>query len=328
MKVLLTGGAGFIGSAMLWRLNAAGIDDVIVVDHLASSEKWKNLVGKKYEDYFEKDKLLGLIETGKLNRKIDLVIHLGACTSTTEQDATYMMENNYVYTKRLAEWALKNRKRFLYASSAATYGDGEKGYSDREAVTPGLKPLNVYGYSKHAFDLWVLKNNLQNELAGFKFFNVFGPNESHKGDMRSMVNKGYQQIKSTGKIRLFKSHRPDYTAGEQKRDFVYVKDAVELVFHFIEHPETKGIFNIGTGKARSWNDLANAIFRALGMKSAIEYFDMPEVLRGKYQYFTEADLGKLKEANKSHKFFDLHEIQSLENAVKDYVGYLEKGTYL
>ncbi|MBL7156640.1 MAG: ADP-glyceromanno-heptose 6-epimerase [Candidatus Omnitrophica bacterium] len=322
MKVLVTGGAGFIGSAIVWKLNAAGIQDIIIVDHLAGSEKWKNLVGKRFEDYVEKDKFLSLLDDPSLKNKIDVIIHMGACTSTTETDATYMMENNYVYSKRLAQWALKNRKRFLYASSAATYGSGKDGYSDNDKVTPGLKPLNVYGYSKHAFDLWVLKNRLQKEFVGFKFFNVYGPNESHKDDMRSMVNKGYKQIKETGKIRLFKSHRPDYADGEQKRDFIYVKDTMELVYHFFKNPEMRGIFNIGTGYAQTWNALAEALFAALGKKPNIEYVDMPQSLRDKYQYFTEADLTKLKKAGTKHKFF------TLKDAVKDYVGYLENGTYL
>ncbi len=322
MKILLTGGAGFIGSAMLWRLNEAGIKEIIVVDHLGKTEKWKNLVQKSFENYFEKDKFLDYLESGRLNKKIDAVIHLGACTSTTEQNATYMMENNYEYSRRIAEWALKNKKRFLYASSAATYGAGDNGYSDKDEITTRLKPLNIYGYSKHLFDLWVLKNRLQKEFTGFKFFNVFGPNESHKGDMRSMVNKGYRQIKRTGKIRLFKSHKGEYKDGEQKRDFIYVKDVVELVYYFLEHPNKTGIYNVGTGTAKSWNDLARALFLALGMEDNIEYFDMPEVLRGKYQYFTQADPGKLKKAAPAHKFFEL------KNAVKDYVGYLEKEAYL
>ena len=322
MKVLLTGGAGFIGSCMLKRLNDAGIKEIIVVDHLGLSGKWKNLAGKDFDDYFEKDKFLNYLEKGGLDRKIDTIVHFGACTSTTERDATYMMNNNYIYSKCLAEWALKNNKRFLYASSGATYGAGEMGYSDKDDVTPRLNPLNIYGYSKHLFDLWVLKNNLQKKFVGFKFFNVYGPNEQHKDDMRSMVNKGYQQIKSTKKIRLFKSHRPEYKDGEQKRDFVYVKDAVELVYYFMEHPDKRGIFNIGTGDAKTWNDLAHALFLALNMEPSIEYFDMPKILQGKYQYFTQADLGKLKEANPTYKFFDL------KDAVKDYVNYLENGVYL
>ena len=322
MKVLLTGGAGFIGSCMLKRLNNAGIKDIVVVDHLGNSSKWKNLVGKNFQDYFEKGKFLDKVESGALDKNIDAVVHFGACSSTTEQNASYMMENNYVYTRRLAEWALKKRKRFMYASSGATYGAGEMGYSDSDDVTPKLTPLNVYGYSKHLFDLWVLGNKLEDQFVGLKFFNVFGPNENHKGDMRSMVQKGYGQIKSTGKIKLFKSHKPEYGDGEQKRDFIYVKDAVELSYYFLEHPDKAGICNIGTGKACTWNDLAEALFNALGMKTNVEYIDMPEILRDKYQYFTEAEIGKLKKVSGDHKFFDL------KDAVKDYVSYLENGTYM
>lgn len=322
MKVLLTGGAGFIGSCMLKRLNEAGITNIIVVDHLGASDKWKNLRGKDFRDYFEKDKFLERLESGGLDGKIDTIVHFGACSSTTEQDATYMIENNYMYSKTLAEWALKKKAKFLYASSAATYGAGEIGYSDADDITPKLNPLNIYGYSKHLFDLWVLRNKLEKEFVGLKFFNVFGPNEYHKNDMRSMVHKGYQQIKATGKMKLFKSHRPDYKDGAQKRDFIYVKDAVELSYNFLEHPNKRGIFNIGTGSAKTWNDLAEALFSALGIAPNIEYFDMPEALRDKYQYFTEADLTKLKKANSPHKFFEL------KDAVKDYVSYLEKDPYL
>jgi len=322
MKVLLTGGAGFIGSSMLHKLNQRGIKDIFVVDELGSSEKWKNLRGKIFEDYFEKDKLLEILEKGTLNKEIDVIIHFGACTSTTENNASYMMENNYIYSRKIAEWALTQKKRLIYASSAATYGMGEKGYSDKDEDTLALTPLNIYGYSKHLFDLWVIKNKLEKQFTGFKFFNVFGPNEYHKGDMMSMVSKGYMQIKSTGKMRLFKSYKAEYKDGEQKRDFVYVKDAVEVVQYFLENPSKKGIFNLGTGSTKTWNDLANAIFSALGMKPKIEYFDMPDVLKGKYQYFTQAELGKLRESGCNHKFM------SLEDAVHDYVGYLEKNTYL
>lgn len=322
MKVLLTGGAGFIGSCMLKRLNDAGVTDIIVVDHLGLADKWKNLVGKDFQDYFEKDKFLDYLKCGSLEKKIDLIIHFGACASTTENNASYMMENNFVYSRKLAAWALKNKKRFLYASSGATYGAGELGYSDNDELTPKLVPLNVYGYSKHLFDLWVLKHKLEKEFVGFKFFNVFGPNEYHKDDMRSMIHKGYGQIKETGKINLFKSHKSDYKDGEQKRDFIYVKDAVGLVYDFVEHPEKRGIFNVGTGEAKTWNELARAIFNALGAKVNIQYFDMPEILKGKYQYFTQADIDKLRKSNPTHKFFNLDE------AIKDYVGYLEKDAYI
>lgn len=322
MKVLLTGGAGFIGSCLLWKLNNEGIRDIIVVDHLGKSEKWRNLSGKHFEDYIEKDKFLDCLENGKLKDKIDIVLHMGACTSTTLTDATYMMENNYIYSKKIALWSLRHKKRFLYASSGATYGKGELGYSDRDEVTVKLRPLNIYGYSKHAFDLWVIKNGLQRKFVGFKFFNVFGPNEDHKGDMRSMVNKGYYQIKLTGKIRLFKSYKSEYKDGEQKRDFIYVKDVIELVWKFIDNPGYHGILNIGTGSAHTWNELAYALFSAIGMKPNIEYFDMPEVLREKYQYFTQADISKLKDTGIEHNFFTLTE------AIKDYVTYLESGSHL
>ncbi|MFH1380868.1 MAG: ADP-glyceromanno-heptose 6-epimerase, partial [Candidatus Omnitrophota bacterium] len=298
-----------------------GLTDIVVVDHLGSSEKWKNLVGKRYEEYLEKDALFPHLEKGHL-KEIDAVVHLGACSSTTEQNASYIMENNYIYSKRLAEWALKNKKRFLYASSGATYGAGEMGYSDSDETTLTLKPLNVYGYSKHAFDLWVIKNKLQNKFVGFKFFNVFGPNEGHKDDMRSMVNKGYSQIKKTGKLMLFKSHKEGFADGEQKRDFIYVKDAIEIVLYFLMHPEKSGIFNIGTGNAQTWNDLAAALFMAMDVEPKVEYINMPEILRGKYQYFTEADLTKLYNINCEHKFF------TLNDAVKDYVDYLKDESYL
>lgn len=322
MKLVLTGGAGFIGSCMLSRLNAAGIDDITIVDERGPSEKEKNLSGKKFKEFIEKDDFIKRVERGNLSEKPNVVIHFGACTSTTLTDKEYMMKNNYMYSEKLAKWALKNKTRFLYASSAATYGLGEEGYSDRDEITLKLKPLNIYGNSKHLFDLWVIKNKLQKELAGFKFFNVFGPNESHKGEMKSMVNKGYRQIKETGRIRLFKSHNPEYKDGEQKRDFIYVKDAIELVYFFLENPDKRGIFNIGTGKARTWNDLARALFAALDLTPNIEYFDMPKVLRGKYQYFTEADPRKLKKAVPGYKFFNLND------AVKDYVGYLEEDKHI
>lgn len=320
MKFLVTGGAGFIGSCLLYKLNSMGIKDIIVTDAAKRPEGCKNLSGKEFEDYMDRDKLIDSLD--KLKNSVDTLIHFGACTSTTERDIPYLTKNNFLYSKRLAEWSLKNKKRFLYASSAATYGAGEKGYSDRDEVTPTLKPLNPYGDSKQQFDAWVLENKLQNEITGFKFFNVYGPNEYHKGDMRSMVNKGYHQIKETHKMRLFRSHKPKYKDGEQRRDFIYVKDANEIVSFFIEHPDKKGIFNVGTGNARTWNELANALFSALDMEADIEYFDMPEEVRDQYQYFTEADLTKLRAAGCNYKFTDI------KDAVKDYVGYLEEGAYL
>jgi len=322
MKILLTGGAGFIGSCLLWKLNARGFTEIIVVDHLGRSEKWKNLVGKQFDDYLDRAALLDALNDGRLAERVDAIIHLGACTSTTETDATYLMDNNYRYSKTLAEWALAHRKRFIYASSAATYGAGEHGYSDQDEAAARYRPLNMYGYSKHLFDLWVLAHSFQRQFVGLKFFNVYGPNEAHKGDMRSVVHKGYEQVKEAGKMRLFKSHRPEYRDGEQQRDFVYVKDAVEVICHFLDHPKQAGIFNLGTGTAQTWNDLAHALFGALVRAPKIDYFDMPEALRGKYQYHTQADIAKLRAAGYAKPFMDL------QAGVADYVKILETSEYL
>jgi len=322
MKVIVTGGAGFIGSCLLWKLNQQGISNILVVDHLAGSLKWRNLQGKDFKDYLEKDDFLKLVLEGKIDKDIDMIVHLGACTSTTCFDATYMMRNNYEYSKELAKFAFRRKIPFLYASSAATYGAGEMGYSDEDGNTLKLKPLNIYGYSKQLFDLWLMNNGLLDKATGFKFFNVFGPNEYHKGEMMSVIAKSFDKIVKERKIRLFKSHRQDYADGEQKRDFVYVKDAVDIVYHFIEHPKKTGIFNLGTGSAHTWNELAKGLFAALDMPLRIEYFDMPEEIRDKYQYFTQAELTKLKEAGVNHKFFKFAE------AVKDYAGYLKNHAHL
>jgi len=227
------------------------------------------------------------------------------------------MKNNYEYSVKLAQWSMKNNTRFIYASSAATYGDGSFGYGDDDENNRRLKPLNLYGESKQLFDMWVLDNGLAEKVAGLKYFNVFGPNEYHKGDMRSIIARSFDFIKRERKMRLFKSHKPEYKDGEQMRDFIYVNDAVKATCYFLDHPEKNGIYNIGTGKARTWNDLAAAIFKALDMKLKIEYFDMPENIRDRYQYFTQADLKKLRAAGYADKF------DSLEDAVKDYVSYLE-----
>jgi ADP-L-glycero-D-manno-heptose 6-epimerase len=322
MRIVVTGGAGFIGSCLVWKLNSQGLTDIIVVDHLDSSRKWRNLVGKEVLDYIDKDKFLVDLEKNKFKGRLDAVIHMGACSSTLETNATYLMENNYMYSKRLAQWCLGQKVQFLYASSAATYGSGEFGYSDEDKFTLKLKPLNMYGYSKQLFDLWLIKNRLASKVVGFKFFNVFGPNEYHKEEMRSVIAKNFETIVKEKKIRLFKSYKKEYSDGQQKRDFIYVKDAVDIVYYFLEHKSKKGIFNVGSGNARSWNDLARAIFSALGIKPKIEYIEMPPEIRDKYQYFTQADLKKLKRAGCKHKFM------SLEAAVKDYVGYLKDGSYL
>ena len=318
--IVITGGAGFIGSCLAWKFNALGRNDLLIVDDQGMrTPKSLNLAKRKYADYLEKNDFLKFLSRASSARDVEAIFHMGACADTTETNKEYLWENNFEYSKRLAEWSLKEGRPFFYASSAATYGDGGEGYSDDENKTPRLKPLNLYGMSKQVFDLWVLENKLQKKFAGFKFFNVFGPNEYHKGEMRSVVHKGYGQIKKEGKIRLFKSYRKEYADGEQKRDFVYVKDVVDVMIWFWNHPEARGIFNLGTGRAQSWKDLAHAIFEALGKEDVIEFIEMPENIRDKYQYWTEADLSNLRGAGSRHSFMTLKE------AVKDYVlNYLEK----
>ncbi len=311
-QIVVTGAGGFIGRNVVAALNARGCEDVVLVDSMGHDDKWRNLVGLQYEDILEPREFLSCIEAGKIG-ELDAIIHLGACSATTERDADFLLRNNYHYTRTLCEWSLKRNTRFIYASSAATYGDGSNGYSDDDAALPDLMPLNMYGYSKHMFDLWARKHNLLNRIAGLKYFNVYGPYEDHKGDMRSMVSKAYGQIKETGAVQLFKSYRPEYADGEQMRDFVYVKDAVAVTLYFLEHRDVSGLFNCGTGNAQSWKDLVNAVFRAMGIPPRIEFIEMPQILRGKYQYFTEAPMEKLRTAGYASRF------TPLEDAVRDYV---------
>lgn len=316
--LVVTGGAGFIGANVVKRLNELGEEKIFIVDNLASSEKWKNLIDLSFEDYFHKNRFIEDIKKGKFNNSVKAIIHLGARSSTTEKDVDFLMENNYEYTKELAKWALEQNIRFIYASSAATYGDGSQGFSDDHSLIPQLRPLNAYGYSKQIFDFWALKKGILDKIVGLKYFNVYGPREWHKGDMRSMVLKAYEQIKKDGKIRLFKSYNANYKDGEQLRDFIYIKDAVDMTLFFLEKPEINGIFNVGTGIPRSWNDLAHAVFSALRLKPKIEYIEMPEEIRGKYQYYTKAEMGKIKSAGY------ILSTMSLEDAVRDYVvNYLE-----
>ncbi|MDD5165841.1 MAG: ADP-glyceromanno-heptose 6-epimerase [Candidatus Omnitrophica bacterium] len=319
--IILTGGAGFIGSCFLWKLNQEGIDNIIVVDNLRDGEKWRNLVGKRFIDYIHKDNFLESLEAGKILH-IKTIIHLGACTSTILNAAAYFIKNNYEYSKRLAAWADAHAARFLYASSAATYGDGSCGYDDSEKNLLNLKPLNIYGFSKHLFDLWLLKNGLLKKVTGFKFFNVFGPNEYHKGEMMSVICKRFSDIRSGRPICLFKSYRREYPDGAQKRDFIYVKDVVNAMYYFFNNPDKTGIFNLGNGKARSWNDLARAMYSALGKEPKIEYIEMPDWIKNKYQYFTQASIKKLKDSGFPCSFM------AFEDSVKDYMGYLEEGKYL
>jgi ADP-L-glycero-D-manno-heptose 6-epimerase len=321
--IIVTGGAGFIGSALVAELNNRGITDIIIVDQLGTDGRWKNLRKLAFADYTESDDFLDQIIDDNLPYSVEAVFHLGACSSTTEADASFLIKNNYEYTKQLALWASDADVRFIYASSAATYGDGSAGFSDDEDKLHTLIPLNMYGYSKHLFDQWAKKSGLLEQIVGVKYFNVYGPNEYHKADMRSFILKAFEQIRAEGKVRLFKSYNPQYADGEQVRDFIYVKDAVAATLFFYDNPSIGGLYNIGTGVARSWNDLAKAVFAAMGKEPKIEYVDMPDILRDKYQYFTQADMSKLRAAGYKHKS------PSLEDAVKDYVkNYLAKSDYL
>lgn len=321
--IIVTGGAGFIGSAIVAALNKRGITDILIVDALGQDQKWKNLRTLRFADYLEVDDFNEAVADSETGWDVEAVFHMGACSDTTETDATYLVKNNYEFSKLLCGWALEIGTRFIYASSAATYGDGSGGFKDLEEQLERLRPLNMYGYSKQMFDLWIKHQGLLDQVVGLKYFNVFGPNEYHKGPMRSFVHKAFGQIQETGKVQLFKSHRPDYRDGEQVRDFIYVKDAVEMTLFFAEHPEANGIYNVGTGQARSWNDLAKATFEAMERPVNIEYIPMPDSLRDKYQYFTQADIAKLRAAGFKGK------VTPLEAAVKEYIQqYLMKDQYL
>ena len=312
--IIVTGAAGFIGSAIVWGLNKRGQRNIIIVDEAnLSDEKKENINPLKFGGYLGKDEFIEKIKKGDFKEKTEAIIHMGACSDTTETDKEFLMNNNYECTKALCNYCIEKGVRFIYASSGATYGDGSNGYSDSEEAIDKLKPLNLYGLSKQMFDKWAKDNKLLGKIAGLKYFNVFGPNEYHKGEMRSVILKAFEQIKQTGKMRLFKSYRAEYADGEQKRDFLYVKDAVDMTLFFLDNPKTCGIFNIGSGAARTWNELANSIFKALGKKPNIEYIDMPEALKERYQYFTEADMSKLRSAG-----YDKN-ITPLGESARDYV---------
>lgn len=319
--IIVTGGAGFIGSAMVWKLNTMGFDNILIVDNLGHEEKWKNLTGLRYSDYLHRDQLMVALDQSEKNpfEGLQAIVHMGACSSTTETDAEFLMSNNYRFSQLLAKFSLQNGVRFINASSGATYGDGSQGFNDDIQTMRVLKPLNMYGYSKQLFDLWAYRQGILQALVSLKFFNVYGPNEYHKGDMMSVVCKAHKQITDTGTLKLFRSYRDDYGNGEQKRDFIYVKDIVDVMAWFLENPHANGVFNVGTGKARTWNDLANAVFAAMGREPKIEYIDMPDHLREKYQYFTQAPVDKLRSAGYKAEF------TPLEQGVRDYVvNYLNK----
>ena len=313
MSIIVTGGAGLIGSAVIYELNRQNFSDIIVIDHLGVGDKYRNLVPLKYRDYFEKDTFMEKLLQGRFDSlNIEGIIHLGACSSTTEQDCSYLVENNFQYTKILAHWAVKQNIRFVYASSCATYGDGSNGYDDNGDITK-LRPLNMYGYSKQMFDLYAESHGLLEHIAACKFSNVFGPNEYHKNEMRSVVMRAFEQISENGVMKLFKSYRAEYADGEQLRDFLYVKDAAKMVIYLFNHPEFNGIFNIGSGVASSWNNLVKAVLNAMNKEVKIQYIDMPETLRDKYQYYTLASIDKIRSCGYSEK------LTSLEEAVADYV---------
>ncbi len=317
---IVTGGAGFIGRNIVSALNTRGENNIIIVDRLGTDEKWKNLRDLKYADFIDKSDFRTAVNQGGFEKATTL-FHMGACSSTTETDADYLLDNNYAYTRDCCRWCDKTGTRFIYASSAATYGDGSLGYSDSDELTPKLRPLNMYGYSKHMFDLWALRNNLFKTIAGLKYFNVYGPYEDHKGDMRSVVNKAHGQIVKNGEVGLFKSYKPDCKDGEQVRDFIYVKDAVAQTLFLHDHRDVSGLFNCGTGRARTWVDLATATFTAMNREINISFIDMPKELRKKYQYHTEADMTKIRSAGFNS------ELTSLEDGVKDYVqSYLDRLT--
>ena len=309
-RILVTGGAGFIGSALVWALNRRGHTNIVIADFLEPAKLWQgvvplnpareakaeNLRPLHFSDFVEADVLRARLEKDpEVLGRFSAVFHLGACSSTTETNAAFLRDINFEYTRQLAAWALRQEARFVYASSAATYGDGTAGMDDRDDNLGRLRPLNLYGQSKQDFDLYARREGWLTRIAGLKYFNVFGPNEDHKGDMRSLVAKAYRQILDTGTVALFRSHHPDYWDGEQLRDFLYVKDAVEMTLHFAEKaPDTGGLYNLGSGEANTWLTLANSIFAALGREPSIRFIDLPAELRGKYQYHTRADIGKLR----------------------------------
>ncbi len=323
-RILVTGGAGFIGSVLVGMLNRRHAQDrIVIVDELGTGGKWRNLAPLRFEEYVEAGDFYD-----RLARKpgafgnFTHVFHLGACSSTTERDAAYLLRNNFGCTRQLAEWALERGSRFVYASSAATYGDGAAGMDDLSDDLAAWRPLNAYGYSKQLFDLHAQREGYLRRIVGLKYFNIFGPNEEHKDDMRSVVSKAWRQIEETGQVRLFKSYHPDYPDGGQKRDFLYVKDAVAMTLHLAATKKAGGLFNIGSGEAHTWLELVNPIFEAMGREARIEFIDMPEALRAQYQYFTRADITKLKSTGYAEG------VTPLRDAVVEYVAnYLVPGRH-
>jgi ADP-L-glycero-D-manno-heptose 6-epimerase len=320
--IVVTGAAGFIGSCLVGFLNQHGHTDLILVDEFGDPAKEPNLAGKAYEEKVEREGFFDWL--AERRPKVAFVFHIGARTDTTEFDYSIHQHLNVEYSQKMWEYCAAHRIPLVYASSAATYGAGEFGYEDRHDLPFELKPLNAYGVSKNEFDKWALQQAAQPPFwAGLKFFNVYGPNEYHKGRMASVIFHSVNQIRKDGVVRLFRSHRPDYADGQQLRDFVYVKDVVKVCYWLMEHRPAPGLYNLGTGKARSFADLVKATFTGLDLPTRIEYIDMPEDIRDKYQYFTEAKMDKLRGAGYKTAF------HSLEEGVIDYVrNYLAKKRYL
>lgn len=311
--VIVTGAAGFLGSATVWALNQRGVTDIVCVDTQPTADGSANLAPLQFAQYLPHKQFLSEARRGEWTSRMTALIHLGACSSTTEKNWDYLRENNLEYSQAMCEAALATGARFIVASSAATYGDGAQGYSDDHTGLDALRPLNLYGRSKHEFDLWARDTGRLDQIASVKYFNVYGPNEWHKDDMRSMVCKGYEQIRDTGRVRLFKSDRPEYPDGGQRRDFIYVKDAIAMTLWLLDHPEHNGIFNIGMGTSTDWNHLMRAIFAAMGHEPHIDYIDMPADIARAYQYDTCADMTKLRSAGYATP------VTSVEEAVRDYV---------
>ena len=315
--IIVTGALGFIGSCVAKELNNQGREDIIIVDETKDDKSSKYFSELKYIRYYEKNDFLNTLDNLE---DVELIIHMGACSATTETNEKYLIETNLEYSKTIYNWCVKNNCRLIYASSAATYGDGSLGYNDDESKMKYLKPLNMYGMTKKMFDDYVLDSRKPKQWVGLKFFNVYGPNEYHKGSMSSVIFHSFNQIKKEQKVKLFKSYKNSIRDGEQKRDFIYIKDILSVIHFFIDNPEKNGIYNVGTGKARTFKDLVIATFKSLNINPNIEYIEMPETLKGKYQYFTEANMEKLRSIGYDKQFY------SLEEGVRDYViNYLDKG---
>lgn len=314
--IVVTGAAGFIGSGVVRYLNDKGFSNLLLVDDFGKTEKWKNLRHKRFVDFISRHELFEYLHGRE--SEVEAFIHLGACSSTVEDDGDLFMETNYRFSVYLAEYALENDHRFIYASSAATYGDGSLGFTDDESQLDQLRPLNIYGFSKQMFDKWLQEQGVLNKVVGLKYFNIFGPNEYEKGRMASMVMHMTRQIQETGKVRLFQSSEPDkFKDGDQCRDFYYVKDAVKMTCFFLDH-DLNGIFNVGSGEANTWNKMAECIFKALGKKTDIEYIPMPKDLIGKYQNYTCGEISKFRQGVKENKWTFENDF-SFESGVQDYV---------